>query len=407
MRVIAGQARGVPLIAPPGHGTRPTSDRTKESLFAVLGDLGCEGRVLDLFAGSGALGIEALSRGASFCDFVEAAAPACRAIAANLAKTKLADLGRIHRQPVARFLAAPRRGGAPPDEEPYDLILMDPPYAMEGLDAVLCEVAKSSLVGPRTALMIEHGRQRSLPPRLGTLELAKTRAHGDSAFSLYWPIAAAAVYLPIVAPETPGNREQPGGRIAVFPGTFDPPTNGHLETARKAARLFDHVVMAVYATTNKQTIFSADERLALVQAAVEEWGLSNVRVRSFGSRLLVEVAREEGAIALVKGLRAVSDFDSEFQMAHMNEQLAPEIVTVAVLSSAETSFLSSTLVREVARLGEDVGKWVPAAAAAGLRAHFGLPSAAPLRAGIAGTALEAEGAADRIGGFVVQDEGVR
>lgn len=201
--------------------------------------------------------------------------------------------------------------------------------------------------------------------------------------------------------------ESKRGRIAVFPATFDPPTNGHLEIARKASRLFDQVVVAVYATPNKQTIFSAEERQALVEAAVAEWGLTNVRVRSFGSRLVVDVAREEGAVALVKGLRAVSDFDYEFQMAHMNEQLTPEVVTVAVLASAESSFLSSTLVREVARLGGDVGKWVPAGAAAALRRRFGAPSVVPRDTGAAGTVPDAEGGADRIGGFVVQDEGVR
>ncbi|MGH2353849.1 MAG: pantetheine-phosphate adenylyltransferase, partial [Chloroflexota bacterium] len=177
----------------------------------------------------------------------------------------------------------------------------------------------------------------------------------------------------------PANEERGQvARVAVFPATFDPPTNGHLDIARKASRLFDELVIAVYATPNKQTIFDASERVALVKAAVEEWGLTNVRVRQYGHRLTVELAREEGAIALVRGLRAVSDFDSEFQMSHMNEQLAPEIATVAVFSSAEYSFLSSTLVREVARLSDDVSKWVPASVAARLRERFGRPSGGPV-----------------------------
>jgi 16S rRNA (guanine966-N2)-methyltransferase len=181
MRVIAGQARGVPLVAPPGRQTRPTSDRTKEAMFAVLGDLGCEGRVLDLFAGSGALGIEALSRGADDCDFVESSPAACRALASNLAKTRLAGQGRIHRLTVERFVAAARRQGA----APYDLILLDPPYAMSHLETLLADLAGSPLVGRGTALVVEHARERTLPARLGSLVLTKTRAHGDSAFSLY------------------------------------------------------------------------------------------------------------------------------------------------------------------------------------------------------------------------------
>jgi pantetheine-phosphate adenylyltransferase len=222
----------------------------------------------------------------------------------------------------------------------------------------------------------------------------------------------------------PGTRE-PRSRVAVFPATFDPPTNGHLEVARKASRLFDQVVIAVYATPNKQTLFDGDERRALVEAAVEEWGLTNVRVQQFGHRLIVDLARELGAVAIVKGLRAVSDFDYELQMAHMNEQLAAEITTVAVLAGAEYTFLSSTLVREVARLGGDVSKWVPAAVAARLEERFGAPAAARPAPGGARSSTrsatpgrppgpaapadvpDAEGGADRIGGFVVHDERVR
>jgi pantetheine-phosphate adenylyltransferase len=190
--------------------------------------------------------------------------------------------------------------------------------------------------------------------------------------------------------------------VAVFPGTFDPPTNGHMETVRRAARLFDEVVVVVAATTSKQTLFSAEERLALVERAVEELGVANVRVRSFANRLTVDVAREEQAIALIRGLRAVSDFDSEFQMSHMNAQLAPEIATVAVLASAEYSFLSSTLVREVARFGADVSKWVPTVVARRLYEKYPrhVRATGPL------PALDVEGGADRMGGFVVHDERV-
>lgn len=190
-------------------------------------------------------------------------------------------------------------------------------------------------------------------------------------------------------------------RTAVVPATFDPPTYGHLEIIKKAARLFDEVVIAVYASPNKQTLFDADQRLKLVRGAVVEARLDNVRVRLFDG-LVVSVAREEGAVALVKGLRAVSDFDYEFQMSHLNQQLAPEISTVAVLASAEYSFLSSTLVREVAKLGGDVSKWVPDVVAEELRERFGKQPAVP-----AANAPDAEAGADRIGGFVAQDERVR
>lgn len=159
-------------------------------------------------------------------------------------------------------------------------------------------------------------------------------------------------------------------RVAVYAGTFDPPTNGHLEIIKRAAALFDEVVVAVYRSPEKQTLFDADERLALVNGTVAEADLENVRVRDFEDAV-VRVARAEGAMALIRGLRSVTDFDYEFKMSHMNQHLAPEIETVAILASAENSFLSSTLVREVAKLGQDVSKLVPGIVAARLQERFG------------------------------------
>lgn len=177
MRVIAGEAGGVPLVAPPGRDTRPTSDKVKGAIFSTLGEAGCSGRVLDLFAGSGALGIEALSRGADSCDFVERAAAACRAIATNLAKTRLGDRATVHATTVERFLAAARG--------PYDLILMDPPYALAGLDALVVQIGQSGTTGAETTLLVEHSSRRPPPPNAGRLALQKTRVHGDTAFSVY------------------------------------------------------------------------------------------------------------------------------------------------------------------------------------------------------------------------------
>ena len=177
MRVIAGEARGVPLAAPPARATRPTSDLVKGALFATLGDAGCTGRILDLFAGSGALGIEALSRGADFCDFVESAGAACRTITANLDKTRLADRGRVRQQSVEQFLASAR--------EPYDLVLLDPPYALDGVDGVVAGIGASTLVHAGSTLVLEHSSRRPPPPRAGRFLLARTRVHGDTAISVY------------------------------------------------------------------------------------------------------------------------------------------------------------------------------------------------------------------------------
>jgi 16S rRNA (guanine966-N2)-methyltransferase len=184
MRVIAGEAGGVPLVASVGAGVRPTSDRLKTAMFAVLGDAGCEGRVLDLFAGSGALGIEALSRGAEHCDFVEGRAAACTAIRLNLRKTKLEARARVYCQTVERYLG----GAAAAAAGPFRLVLMDPPYALTDLESLLQALGASTLVAGDTVLVLEHSSRRQVPQRVGRLELARTRAHGDGAFSLYGPV---------------------------------------------------------------------------------------------------------------------------------------------------------------------------------------------------------------------------
>lgn len=132
MRVIAGTARGVRLVAPRDPGTRPITDRVKETLFAILGDRVPEARVLDLYAGSGAIGIEALSRGAARADFVERARRAREAIERNLATTRVADQARIHGIDVERFLADP-----PADAPPWDLVVLDPPYEVRAIVAPL------------------------------------------------------------------------------------------------------------------------------------------------------------------------------------------------------------------------------------------------------------------------------
>jgi 16S rRNA (guanine966-N2)-methyltransferase len=182
LRVIAGEARGVPLVAPKGDRTRPTSDLLKGAIFSMLGDRAGEGRVLDLFAGSGALGIEALSRGADWCDFVDASRAACQAIEANLAKTRLGERAAVHVLPVQRWLA---QAGSASVAAPYDLILIDPPYALAEQDAILGRLASSPLVGERTLLILEHTSRRTPLPALGPLRISKSRRHGDSAVTIY------------------------------------------------------------------------------------------------------------------------------------------------------------------------------------------------------------------------------
>jgi len=142
---------------------------------------------------------------------------------------------------------------------------------------------------------------------------------------------------------------------AIYGGTFDPITNGHSDIARRAGTLFDRVIVAVAAAGNKQTIFSVDERIEMARAALADH--DNIEVMGF-DMLVTDLARQEGARVLVRGLRAMSDFDYEFQMAGMNRKLFADAETVFLMPAENYNCISSSLVREIVRLGGDVSEFV-------------------------------------------------
>jgi pantetheine-phosphate adenylyltransferase len=153
---------------------------------------------------------------------------------------------------------------------------------------------------------------------------------------------------------------EPGQRIAVCPGSYDPVTNGHLDVLSRAAKVFDKVIVGVVDVQmrKQKPLFDAAERKALIERAVADNGVGNVEVKVF-SNLLVEFARENGATAIVKGLRAISDFEYEFEMNQLNRTLAPDIESVYILASSDYSFIRSTGVKEMATFGGDVSELVP------------------------------------------------
>jgi pantetheine-phosphate adenylyltransferase len=156
-------------------------------------------------------------------------------------------------------------------------------------------------------------------------------------------------------------------RIAVYPGTFDPLTNGHVDLIKRAAPLFEKLIVGVAANPGKSPGFDLDERIALAKAALVDW--RQVEIIGFNS-LLADFVREVGAKVVLRGLRAVSDFEYEFQLASMNRHLMPEVETMFLTPAEQFSFISSSLVKEVARLGGDVAGFVPTVVAKALREKF-------------------------------------
>lgn len=157
-------------------------------------------------------------------------------------------------------------------------------------------------------------------------------------------------------------------RTAFYPGTFDPITNGHLDLIKRALRLFDRVIVAVGTGRDKEPMFTVDERLALIREAVRD--VEGVELVSFDG-LLVDAVRDAGAVAVIRGLREVSDFEYEFQMALMNRRLASEIETVFLMPNERYTYLNSTIVKEVARLGGDLSGLVPPGVLGELSKRFG------------------------------------
>ena len=156
----------------------------------------------------------------------------------------------------------------------------------------------------------------------------------------------------------------PAARVAIYPGSFDPITNGHVDILRRALLLFDRVIVAVAQNVRKQTLFSTEERAAMIRASVGDE--PRVEIDSF-SGLLVDYAQKRGAGVLIRGLRAIADFEYEFQFAHMNRHLAPAVETVFLMTSDESFYVSSSLVKEVATMGGDITRIAPPAVVQALK----------------------------------------
>jgi pantetheine-phosphate adenylyltransferase/16S rRNA (guanine(966)-N(2))-methyltransferase RsmD len=327
LRVIAGSAGGIRL-APVPRGVRPTSDRVRESLFNALGQFFEGGRVLDLYAGTGALGIEALSRGSGYAVFVERDRTARAVILENLHRSGFADSAEVLGGEVEAAVGRLAGRG-----DRFDLIFADPPYRIAAeVGGILHRLR--SLLAPGGRVAIESGEA---PVGGAGVEKGVTRRYGGTFVTIL-------------------GRSELTMNLAVCPGSFDPVTTGHLDVIRRASKIFDHVVVAVGSNRRKQARLPAVERARLLEKVTADMDTVSVEVME---GLLVDFARERGARAIVKGLRAVSDFESEFEQAQLNRTMFPELETVFIMASAEHSFLSSSAVREIASLGGEVRGLVP------------------------------------------------
>ena len=337
MRVITGTARGRRLKELQGMDTRPTTDKVKESMFSIL-QFDIEGRrVLDLFAGTGQLGIEALSRGAAEAVFVDKRADAMKLVRDNLELCGLLDRARVRSDDSLAYL----RSG-----EKFDLIFLDPPYASGLLEQALSDIAGFDICREHGIIMAESPADAVLPALEAPYRLYREYRYGKIKLTVY---------------HRQGSEECPPMKIAIYPGSFDPITLGHMDIIRRAAQCFDQVYVCVLVNCDKKPMFSADERVEMIRRSVAD--LPNVAAEHY-TGLLAQYARDKGACVLVKGLRNATDFDQEYQMASINRGILPGLETVFLPASPAYQHFSSTMVREMLRYGQPMEQYVPAPVAA-------------------------------------------
>lgn len=312
MRIVAGRYRGRKLTPPSDDSVRPTTDRIKETVFNIL-QWDVEGaRVLDLFAGSGALGIECLSRGAAEVVFADKS-PASVA----LIRQNLKGIEGSYRVLTADFTGVLRSG-----EDKFDLIFIDPPYK-SGLGELAVDAAFDlGRVAEGGTVVYEHSSE--LPFKCAREDVkVRTKVMGS-------------VTVEFIRKKT----------VGLVTGTFDPVTKGHMEVIGEALRLFDEVVVAVLVNPEKQCMFTPEERLALLNAALSD----NTRVKTLYSEdYAVDVARRVGADKLVRGVRGEGDEAYENAMAEYNRAHGFDTVFVTPERYAD---VSSTRARELISKGD-------------------------------------------------------
>ena len=236
MRLVSGLQKGRRLKQPGSSAVRPTSSKVREALFAILHDRVDQASVLDLYAGTGALGLEALSRGAQHVVFVDHAPESLNILRENILRCAVQDQSRVIGQEVKRFL---RSWSKDHHTDTFDLILVDPPYHLEEAAAVLQLLGTMPILSSAGILAIEHFTKHQLASQAGTLTRYRQARYGDTTVSFY--------------SEDTAPRVLPCG-IGVYPGTFDPITLGHTDIVMRSLRVFDHLIVAIAPNTRKEPV---------------------------------------------------------------------------------------------------------------------------------------------------------
>jgi pantetheine-phosphate adenylyltransferase len=349
--------------------TRPTADRVREAIGSLLAARGAfdGAQVLDLFAGTGALGIEALSRGASGLVSVDVDPRARRAIEQNVRAVGATEQTQVVKLDLLRTPERVIAALAALGHAPFSLVLADPPYRdVDKLAPLLEQLANSPICTADALFMVEHARSARLPS-LASLQIAGHYTYGDTAVTLLARVDQMSeredesMGSELVSPEKAVS-------AAVYAGSFDPITNGHVAIIRSGLVAFERIIVAVLTNTAKKPLFSVEERVEMIRDAVG--GDPRVEVDRFDHGLLVNYAREKGVRIVLRGLRAVGDFEHELQMANMNRHLDPGIETVFIMAN-DWFYVSSTLIKEAAALGGDLHGMVPELVEKKLRDKFG------------------------------------
>ena len=343
VRIIAGRWRGRRLGVEDEPDVRPTPDRVRETLFNWLAPDLPGARCLDLFAGSGALGFESVSRGAAEAVLVDRSRAVCDRLRGECERLGAGDGSvAVVEADALDWLARPRAG-----DTPFDIVFIDPPSASR-CTARPPSGSRSTAGWPRT---------RGSGSRSSAAASLPISRPGGRSSSPVGPERCGIILHP-ASDAGPSGARGPFSimeKVAVYPGTFDPIHNGHTDLIQRASRLFDRVIVAIAASAGKNPCFSLTERVGLASEVLQKF--DNVAVESFDG-LLVHFAARRKAYIVVRGLRAVSDFEYELQLANMNHKMFEDLETLFLPADEMFGYVSSTLVREIAMMDGDPSPFV-------------------------------------------------